>query len=242
MGNYNARQKWVTDEFQALVQKKISLGRPKGEFTYKDNGEELHFLNVMDMQNFRQPRNKDIQLDPSHFGSLFFLDENHDGRFTLSELLKFTEVYFERQQNNHNTVDIVKEFQGFCTLTMWNFVTRSDGSHAVGKEKFIRWFGKLFSHGNGVRVRHERRGKYVGRGSTKIIDEIFHMTSSFGVDQAHFFNVLQHVSKAKNFMPTDSKYRDCIPRDILEYTGREYINGFIKYMTDLGFEPGMEIQ
>jgi len=44
-------------------------------------------------------------------------------------------------------------------------------------------------------------------------------------------------------MPGESKtkYKDVIPRDILEHFGREFIDGFIKYMTDLGFEPSIEI-
>jgi len=37
------------------------------------------------------------------------------------------------------------------------------------------------------------------------------------------------------------KYKDVVPRDSLEYFGREFIDGFIKYMTDLGFEPDMDI-
>jgi len=35
--------------------------------------------------------------------------------------------------------------------------------------------------------------------------------------------------------------KDAIPREIFVYTGREFIRGFVKYMTDLGFTPGMEV-
>lgn len=42
-------------------------------------------------------------------------------------------------------------------------------------------------------------------------------------------------------MKDDPKVRDVIPREILEYAGREYVNGFIRYMSDLGFEPAMDV-
>jgi hypothetical protein len=40
---------------------------------------------------------------------------------------------------------------------------------------------------------------------------------------------------------TKTKYKDVVPREILEDFGKEFIDGFIKYMTDLGFESNIEI-
>ena len=67
------------------------------------------------MQKFEQPRNSDISLDKTHLGTLFMIDKTKDGRFTKEEILQFVDLYFERQAANTNAVDVVKEFQGYCT-------------------------------------------------------------------------------------------------------------------------------
>lgn len=76
-------------------------------------------------------------------------------RFTLDELLKFTEIYFERQQNNHNTVDIVKEFQGYCTMTYSTHELDLYVSHSLNIEEC----GTLSL---GLTVHMERRDLCVG--------------------------------------------------------------------------------
>eukprot|EP01126_Amoeba_proteus_P057877 TRINITY_DN740_c0_g2_i16.p1 TRINITY_DN740_c0_g2~~TRINITY_DN740_c0_g2_i16.p1 ORF type:complete len:146 (+),score=27.43 TRINITY_DN740_c0_g2_i16:210-647(+) len=95
------------------------------------------------MQKFEQPRNSDISLDKTHLGTLFMIDKSKDGRFYLDEIKQFVDLYFERQAANANTVDVVKEFQGYCTASLWNYV-----ANQKGKETFVKWFGKLFSMGN----------------------------------------------------------------------------------------------
>eukprot|EP01126_Amoeba_proteus_P057872 TRINITY_DN740_c0_g1_i4.p1 TRINITY_DN740_c0_g1~~TRINITY_DN740_c0_g1_i4.p1 ORF type:complete len:138 (-),score=26.96 TRINITY_DN740_c0_g1_i4:523-936(-) len=71
------------------------------------------------------------------------IDKSKDGRFYLDEIKQFVDLYFERQAANANTVDVVKEFQGYCTASLWNYV-----ANQKGKETFVKWFGKLFSMGN----------------------------------------------------------------------------------------------
>lgn len=74
-----------------------------------------HTQTLTDMQKFEQPRNSDTSLDKTHLGTLFLMDKTKDGRFTLEEIQQFADLYFERQAANTNTVDVVKEFQGYCT-------------------------------------------------------------------------------------------------------------------------------
>lgn len=239
MGQKAAREKWVTDEFKALIQAKKDHGVSSREYIVKKDNVEVEFLTLSDIQKFKQPRNRDIMLDPNHLGTIFVLDNSKEGRFYLKDIQKFADLYFERQANNPNIVDIVKEFQGYCTLTLWNYVMFSQGT-----EKFVKWFGRVFSYGNTVKIHgQDRRKVFVDRRALKILDEVFSVSKTYGVDQTHSFNLMQAVARQQGQMPSESKtkYKDVIPREILEEFGREFIDGFIKYMTDLGFEPNIEI-
>lgn len=49
------------------------------------------------------------------------IDKSKEGRFFLDEIIDFVNFYCERQTTNPNTVDVVKEFQGYCTAQYVNF-------------------------------------------------------------------------------------------------------------------------
>lgn len=95
-------------------------------------------------------------------------------RFTRDEIVEFVHEYFNRQTANPNTVDVVKEFQGYCTakylalsyeshsISLWNFVYKGEDCKTTleRKEKFGIWFEKLFSYGNFVEVNGEKNVYY----------------------------------------------------------------------------------
>jgi len=245
MGQKAAREKHVAEEFKAILDAKKVRNQQRRDYLVRKNGVEIEYLTLSDMLKFKQPRNRDIMLDPNHLGLIFVLDDSKDGRFYLKDIHKFADLYFERQASNPNVVDVPKEFQGYCTLVLWNFVTT-----AGGVEKFVHWFGRVFSIGNVVFEHHgeNHRTIYVERGALKVLDDIFAVSRNFGIDTNHTFGLLQQVSRQKKLMPAESrheskkaKYKDVIPREALEYFGREFIDGFIKYMTELGFEADIDL-
>eukprot|EP01124_Arcella_intermedia_P017685 TRINITY_DN24501_c0_g1_i1.p1 TRINITY_DN24501_c0_g1~~TRINITY_DN24501_c0_g1_i1.p1 ORF type:complete len:235 (-),score=51.77 TRINITY_DN24501_c0_g1_i1:49-753(-) len=233
MGNKETREKWVRDEFNALIAAKQAAKEKPRNYTVSKNGQDKLFLILSDIQKFKQPPNADITLDCTHLGTLFAIAKTKDGRFYCDEIIDFVHLYFERQAQKTNTVDIVKEFQGYCTLQLWNYVNRKGG-----KEKFVEWFGLLLSRGNTTKIPGSKN-KYVGRAAVKSLHEIFSITKSYGVEQSTSFSTMYTVAKEKNWI--DSNHSDFLPIQVLEFFGTEFIEGFMNYMKELGFEPDMEV-
>eukprot|EP00941_MAST-03F_sp_MAST-3F-sp1_P004592 g4592.t1 len=118
---------------------------------------------------------KDIQVNFMHLGTLYVLDKNKDGRFTLDELLAFAKTYVEEKKKNKRRLKaIYKEYapdetklsleektqefpqeifvegrpvdpQGSFTLLLLENVTTSEG-----REKFADWFCRLFEESNSL--------------------------------------------------------------------------------------------
>jgi len=243
MGNKGSREKWVDNEFRAMIALKVQDNylNPT-DYQYEENGVTVQFLILSDMIKFKQPRNADIQLDSTHLGTLFMLDSNKDGRFTRDEIMEFVHEYFARQTANPNTVDVVKEFQGYCTANLWNFVYKGEESNATieGKEKFGNWFEKLFSYGNFVEVNGEKR-EFVDRKAVKRMHEVLNISKSYAIEQNQTFALLQDVAKSKGYLKTTNR-GDVIPVKVLKLFGIQFIEGFINYMKELSFEHSMEIK
>jgi len=71
------------------------------------------------------------------------------------------------------------------------------------------------------------------------------VTKSFGIEQMTSFSTMQSVAQQKKMIDhlyTDQLLKDVLPQEILEYFGKAFIEGFKNYMTELGFEPDMDIQ
>jgi len=241
MGNKAAREKWIADEFKARIQEKMKKRQTKKkDYLCKVDGKYKEFLTLDDLRNFKQPRGSEIEpLDPNHLGTLFVLDKSHSGRFFVEELIEFIHMYFDRQAIKTYAGNIVKEFQGYCTLQLWNYVNQQHGPR-----KFAKWFGLLLYRGNEVKIKDFPKKKFVARQAIHRLHEIFQVTKSFGVDQMTSFTTLLEVAQQKKFVDTSAgeQLKDVLPLEILEYFGKEFIEGFKSYMTELGFEPDMDIQ
>jgi len=206
----------------------------------KVDGVYRQFLTLDDLRNFKQPRGRDIEpLDPNHLGTLFVLDKSKDGRFFVEELIEFIHLYFDRQALKTFAGNVVKEFQGYCTLQMWNQINQPGGMR-----KFSKWFGLLLARGNEVKIPEAPKKKFVSRQAIHRLHDIFQVTKSFGVDQMNSFTTLQEVAQGKKLFDDlgNDQTKDVLPLEILDYFGKEFIDGFKTYMTELGFEPDMDIQ
>jgi len=98
--------------------------------------------------------------------------------------------------------------QGYCTLVLWNYVMSSSTG---GVERFVKWFGRVFSYGyisfetcastafllSSPSVHDHHRTVYVHRGALKALDDVFSVSRNFGIDQTHSFNLMQTVAKQK---------------------------------------------
>lgn len=59
---------------------------------------------------------------------------NHDGRFTLDELLSFVDLARQRSRC-YQPYEFQAQMQGYCTLQLWKTTSLGGGS-----EKFVDWW------------------------------------------------------------------------------------------------------
>jgi hypothetical protein len=77
-----------------------------------------------------------IDIDFTHVGVLYMIDSNTDGRFTLAEVLEFSE-FCERKRRLYKPHELQTRIEGLCTLKMWHDVLQH------GQLFLERWLMKL---------------------------------------------------------------------------------------------------
>lgn len=211
---------------------------------------------------FKPPR--ETPLDLSHLGTLFVMDKQKDGKFDLKELSSFVALYYDRQASDRGTADFLKEFQGYCTLQMWNFVAKPEGRRA-----WVNWFCSLlvedahcsFVHRDAVKLVHQvlchiitslflSLFSSITSHSSHLslsLSQILNVRRAYGVDFQTFFNLLQRAAIEQNLMssPSDSsnneQLEECVPMQIIRKFATDFIEGFASYMLSLGFSADMEV-
>jgi hypothetical protein len=216
----NAHQKWIAEEFNNIKKEKTNP-------IERDND----YLTLEDVMKFKPPR--ETPLDMSHLGTLFVMDKQKDGKFDLKELSSFVALYHEHQANDRGTADFLKEFQGYCTLQMWNFVAKPDGRKA-----WVNWFCSLLVD--------DAHCSFVHRDAVKLVHQILNVRRAYGVDFQNFFNLLQRAAIEQNLMPSlqdapdREQLEECVPMQIIRKFASDFIEGFANYMLSLGFSADLE--
>lgn len=160
------------------------------------------------------------------------MNSSKNGKFYIEDIIRFANLYYEMYSQNTGAVDFLKEFQGYCTLQMWNAVSKEGGDNA-----FVNWFISLFSHNMTVTIDKYPKVQFLNRDATKILHDILQIDKTFGLDFIDFFDLMQRVGEEKKLMNLEDEQLDEVVHiDILKLFAKEFINGFINYMTELGFE------
>jgi len=224
MGNQGSIQRHISEEFKRVK-----------EATKKKNG-KIHSADylvldqVLQMQPFREQ-----PVDVAHLGTLFCLDENKDGRFSEAEFGKFAAQFSGKKSFSH---DFQMHLQAFCTLHMWNEVTKEGGV-----EMFVEWFGKLLQE-NSMDWRQFRgtREIFLDGDTVRTLHRLLNIKLMYGYSFDNFFGLMQRVAEEKSLMQLENeKYDEYVPLAIVKFFGREFITGFSRVMSDMGFDHDMRI-
>ncbi|KAL0482490.1 E3 ubiquitin-protein ligase [Acrasis kona] len=113
----------------------------------RTKGSEKEFLTINEAKKLNSM--EDSPIDFKKLAVLFMLDVDKNGKFTLDDLLKFTEwcCSVTSHINNNDRQSFQSELQAQCTLNMWRRINTYNGRIA-----FCDWFVRLFAVGMIVKV------------------------------------------------------------------------------------------
>ncbi|KAF0972817.1 hypothetical protein FDP41_009066 [Naegleria fowleri] len=174
-------------------------------------------------------------IDFKKLAVLFMLDFDKNGKFSLDDLMKFTDwcgTVTEHLKTDQQSFK--SELQAQCTLHMWKQINTARN----GKKVFGDWFVRVFSVGHIVKCPKYPKTHWVSIDTASIIHELLSIKELYGISCQQFMNLMQTVGEEKGLMSLDDvDLDDVIPTDVIHDFAVSFITGFLNMMSSLGFSP-----
>jgi len=200
------------------------------EFQKANNDMQRDYLVLDQIIQIQPPRESPIDL--THLGTLYIMDKRMCGRFYYEDLLDFGETYLT-QASATRAYDLQSKFQAYCTLHMWNEVTKPGGV-----EEFVTWFGRLLAENQPLQYFDEHPTvSFLHSDTIKTMHLILGIKKTYGVDFQIFLDLMQRAAEEQGLMRLDvEKLDEVVPLVVSRQFAREFMNGFVKLMSELGFD------
>jgi len=142
-------------------------------------------------------------------------------------------------QNNSSTASNGKNKVTSITTT----ATSTNPIDIDGARRFGEWFSRLFSENGAVTTFEGFPGQtFLSVGTVKTMHQLLGIKKMYGLDFQGFFDLLQRVAEEKSLMILqDVTMDDVVPKVVVDAFAQDFIQGFMKLMSELGFEPGMVV-
>eukprot|EP01100_Stratorugosa_tubuloviscum_P012425 TRINITY_DN590_c0_g3_i2.p1 TRINITY_DN590_c0_g3~~TRINITY_DN590_c0_g3_i2.p1 ORF type:complete len:238 (-),score=81.83 TRINITY_DN590_c0_g3_i2:89-802(-) len=182
--------------------------------------------------------------DFSHLGTLYILNSDKNGKFTLEDFHKFLKLAAAREPKWRSR-DFKSQLMAYCTLQMWKQVK------SKGDEYFAKWFCRLFVENtisNIPAVRYSRSSPntfYFLSESIEKIHKLLNLKTFYGISSLNFFVMLQQADRERAQKIENSQTKrgqkrnrrnNLIHVDIINRFACDFINGFTNLLAELGFE------
>lgn len=186
------------------------------------------YLKLSEVLQIKAP--EEISINFYHIGTLFKLDEDKDGRFTLQDLENYAS-FCDSKQKEYKPHEMQAMLQGVCTLLMWQSVCSEDG-----RTDFEAWIGRVLYENEPVEEFDCKPGVlYVSRYTLLHLFEILNVKATHGVEFQMFFDLLQRVAEEESLMDIEnSELDDYVPLNVCQNFARHFIEGFARLVDQLG--------
>ncbi|KYQ88846.1 hypothetical protein DLAC_10648 [Tieghemostelium lacteum] len=204
----------------------------------KDKQKDRNYLLLDELLLIQPPR--DCTINSSHLGTLFVIDKKLTGRFYEEDILEFAKIYASQELLNGRKDDFKSKFQAYCTLKMWNEISKSDGL-----DLFVEWFCKLLTENpNNIQTFKQHPDTiFLTIDAIKKMYQILSIKSYYGGDFRSFLDLMQRTAEEQNILKLDEdELDDVVPLQVLKMFSKDFINGFIKLMSELGFQQDMLLE
>jgi len=220
MGNVESLSLSISEEYQRV------------------NLNKRDYLVLDEVLQMEPPRESTI--DICHLGTLFVIDKRLTGRFYENDILEFARTYASQALRNGSKEDFQSKFQAYCTLKMWNEISKPEGS-----DIFVEWFSKLFTENPNYiqKFKHHQDSVFLTSDAIKKMYQILSIKNYYGGDFRSFLDLMQRSAEEQSIMKLDEdELDDVVPLVILKNFSKDFINGFVKLMSELGFQPCMLLE
>lgn len=192
------------------------------EFTSRVASHARDWLNLGELLGLQLPQSG-WSIDLAHLGVLYVLDKEHDGRFTLPNVLDLLE--FGREQSRlHQPYEFAAQLSGFCTLQMWQAISQQGGV-----DRFAEWLCRLMQECMVVMTLNRYPGvTFLNRDSLKSLHNILDVQGYQQLDFQAFFDILQrHAEEDEYLDPEDERLDDWLPLPTLKVLAQSIGEGII---------------
>ncbi|EAL67418.1 hypothetical protein DDB_G0280383 [Dictyostelium discoideum AX4] len=169
---------------------------------------------------------RESTIDICHLGTLFVIDKRRTGRFYHNDILEFARTYASQALLNGRKDDFQSKFQAYCTLKMWNEISKDRD------EIFVEWFTKLFTENpNYIQKFDQHSETYLTSDAINKMYQILSIKNYYGGDFRSFLDLMQRSAEEEDLMKLDEdELDDVVPAQILKNFSKHFIDGFKKLM------------
>ncbi|KAM9949685.1 hypothetical protein ACTFIW_002549 [Dictyostelium discoideum] len=210
-----------------------SLSNSISEEYHRVDATNRGYLLLDELLQMQPPRESTI--DICHLGTLFVIDKRRTGRFYHNDILEFARTYASQALLNGRKDDFQSKFQAYCTLKMWNEISKDRD------EIFVEWFTKLFTENpNYIQKFDQHSETYLTSDAINKMYQILSIKNYYGGDFRSFLDLMQRSAEEEDLMKLDEdELDDVVPAQILKNFSKHFIDGFKKLMSELGFQPDL---
>ena len=223
------------------------------EFKRVSDGKKIINLNKLLKMNVLNETG-DFKINLCHIPTLYFLDSNKDGLFTMKDFINLSKIA-EEKEKKYKRYEFTSQLQAHFTLLMSKKVCSEQG-----EAEFVAWLIKLVTGGlpqnpptqaknnigNGNNTNSNILSeseddeynpdptKYVDRSILRTLYDVLNVSTSHKIDFQSFFELMKINSD--ELEENSEGNEEFILISVLEFFCRNFIRGFNKLIYDLGFE------
>lgn len=230
-------KKYIQNEFDRV--RKIST-----------NNDKRDYLTLDDMFLLQHP--PIMPIDFTHLGTLFVIDKNLDGKFTLQDLYTFAELCESKRKvyEPHEFLVFLfivvlymqSKMQGLCTYLMW-YTCVQQGQDVV--EKWL--FNCVYLNGPVRRFDSVKDVAFIHRDNILPLYKVLRIDRAYSISFHDFFDLMQNAGEGMihrtqlflllencGFDMMDEEFDDVVPESIVMYFIKTVLGGFNQMMHDVG--------
>lgn len=187
--------------------------------------------------------NGDYKINLCHIPTLFFLDADKDGKFTLSDFAKLSKIS-EDKEKEYKRFEFSSQLQAYFTLLMWKAVCSEEG-----EKDFVDWVKKLIikTENNDLNKTESDDdsvnpdpNKYIDRSCLRTLYDVLNVKNTHGIDFQSFFELMKITSDDLEEEGNTNENEEFVLIAVLDFFCLHFIRGFTKLSIDLGFDSFME--
>jgi hypothetical protein len=156
----------------------------------------------------------------------------HDGKFTLEDLLAFSLLCRQRAHyQSFPSFEASAHLQGYCSLRLWQALCAPDGH-----ESFANWICTMLVENSPERRRFWRYGahQYLHVDTLEALHALLRAQETVGAERQAFYDLLQRVGEERRLMDVDDEeLDDWVPLGVLKEFALGLARGAARLMGDI---------